>query len=133
MKLFFEIWIALRYLKSRQEEGFISIVSLFSFLGITLGVATIIIVMSVMNGFREEMLTRILGLNGHSSVNIASDSSPMDIANLSNIIISSEDVVYLFPTIQSTVMASSDTHSTGVKLKGLSVEDIKKERFLVIV
>ena len=76
MNFLFEIWIAYRYLRSRQEEGFISIVSLFSFLGITLGVATLIIVMSVMNGFREEMLSRILGLNGHASISIANNSSP---------------------------------------------------------
>ena len=73
MNFLFEIWIAYRYLRSRQEEGFISIVSLFSFLGITLGVATLIIVMSVMNGFREEMLSRILGLNGHASISISND------------------------------------------------------------
>ena len=79
MNFLFEIWIAYRYLRSRQEEGFISIVSLFSFLGITLGVATLIIVMSVMNGFREEMLSRILGLNGHSSISISNDSLSIDL------------------------------------------------------
>ena len=79
MNFLFEIWIAYRYLRSRQEEGFISIVSLFSFLGITLGVATLIIVMSVMNGFREEMLSRILGLNGHASISISNDSLSIDL------------------------------------------------------
>ena len=64
----FEWLVAIRYLRPRRQEGFVSVIALFSFLGIFLGVATLIIVMSVMNGFRQEMLTRILGLNGHLSV-----------------------------------------------------------------
>ena len=123
MNFLFEIWIAYRYLRSRQEEGFISIVSLFSFLGITLGVATLIIVMSVMNGFREEMLSRILGLNGHASISISNDSLSIDLNKLSRLIINSDEVEYAVPTIQSTIMASSKYSSTGVRLKGLEISD----------
>src|ERR671938_1549951 len=61
----FEWVISLRYLRARRKEGFISIIAGFSFLGIMLGVATLIIVMAVMNGFRKELLDKILGLNGH--------------------------------------------------------------------
>src|SRR4051794_41633281 len=61
----FEWMVSLRYLRSRRKEGFISVIALFSFLGITLGVMTLIIVMAVMNGFRKELLDKILGLNGH--------------------------------------------------------------------
>src|SRR5215472_5360810 len=61
----FEWMLSLRYLQARRKEGFISVIAGFSFLGITLGVATLIIVMAVMNGFRQELLTKILGLNGH--------------------------------------------------------------------
>jgi lipoprotein-releasing system permease protein len=57
--------VSLRYLRSRRKEGFISVIAGFSFLGIMLGVATLIIVMAVMNGFRKELLDKILGLNGH--------------------------------------------------------------------
>ena len=57
--------VAWRYLRSRRKEAFISVIAGFSFLGIMLGVATLIVVMAVMNGFRAELLTRILGLNGH--------------------------------------------------------------------
>ena len=64
----FEWMVALRYLRARRQEGFISVIAWFSLLGIALGVATLIIVMAVMNGFRQELLTRILGLNGHVSV-----------------------------------------------------------------
>ncbi len=64
----FEWMIALRYLRARRQEGFVSVISGFSLIGIALGVATLIIVMSVMNGFRHELLSRILGLNGHAVV-----------------------------------------------------------------
>ncbi len=61
----FEWVLALRYLRSRRKEGFISVIAGFSFLGIVLGVATLIIVMAVMNGFRKELFNKILGLDGH--------------------------------------------------------------------
>src|SRR5438034_8430398 len=61
----FEWMLSLRYLRARRQEGFISVIAGFSFLGILLGVATLIIVMAVMNGFRKELLGKILGLNGH--------------------------------------------------------------------
>ncbi|NBQ82896.1 MAG: lipoprotein-releasing system transmembrane subunit LolC, partial [Alphaproteobacteria bacterium] len=63
-----ERMLALRYMRSRRAEGFISVIAWFSLLGIALGVATLIIVMSVMNGFRVELVGRILGLNGHLAV-----------------------------------------------------------------
>ena len=61
----FEWLLSGRYLRARRKEGFISVIAGFSFLGIMLGVATLIIVMAVMNGFRKELLDKILGLNGH--------------------------------------------------------------------
>src|ERR1044071_6087551 len=64
----FEWMLSLRYLRARRKEGFISVIAAFSFLGIMLGVATLIIVMSVMNGFRDELIGKILGLNGHINV-----------------------------------------------------------------
>src|SRR5215510_10419999 len=64
----FEWMLSTRYLRARRKEGFISVIAGFSFLGIMLGVATLIIVMAVMNGFRKELLDKILGLNGHMVV-----------------------------------------------------------------
>ena len=64
----FERMVAFRYLRARRKEGFISVIAGFSLLGIMLGVATLIIVMSVMNGFRSELVGRVLGLNGHLSI-----------------------------------------------------------------
>jgi lipoprotein-releasing system permease protein len=66
----FERMMALRYLRARRKEGFVSVIAGFSLLGIGLGVATLIIVMAVMNGFRQELIGRILGLNGHLSVRL---------------------------------------------------------------
>ena len=122
--------IAFRYLKPKKKEGFLKVISIFSFTGIALGVAILIIVMSVMNGFREEMLHRILGLNGHASINLYSDINPKDISNLTSLILSIDEVKYSLPTIQSTVMASSESFSTGVRLKGLKIEDISKRKIL---
>src|SRR6266496_2262473 len=72
----FEWMLAMRYLRSRRREGFISVISVFSFLGIMLGVATLIVVMAVMNGFRTELLDKILGFSGHATI-IANDRSPI--------------------------------------------------------
>src|SRR3569833_4413720 len=65
----YEWMLATRYLRARRKEGFISVIAGFSFTGIMLGVATLIIVMAVMNGFRNELFAKILGLNGHIIVN----------------------------------------------------------------
>ena len=73
----FEWMLALRYLRARRKEGFISVIAGFSFLGILLGVATLIIVMAVMNGFRKELFNKILGLDGHVVVyKVGSDDFP---------------------------------------------------------
>src|SRR5436305_14319267 len=72
----FEWMVAARYLRARRQESFISVISGFSLIGIALGVATLIIVMSVMNGFRAELLGRILGLNGHLIVQSVTGNVP---------------------------------------------------------
>ena len=72
----FEWLLALRYLRARRKEGFISVIAGFSFIGIMLGVATLIIVMAVMNGFRNELYEKILGLNGHAVVQPMAGTGP---------------------------------------------------------
>src|SRR4029078_5715284 len=75
----FEWILALRYLRPRRKEAFISVIAVFSFLGIMLGVATLVVVMAVMNGFRAELLDKILGINGHIIVQpIESDLTDYD-------------------------------------------------------
>src|SRR5918994_1871899 len=71
----FEWMLAGRYLRTRRREGFVSVIAGFSFLGIMLGVATLIIVLSVMNGFRKELLNKIVGINGH--IFVAPIDSPL--------------------------------------------------------
>ena len=65
---FFEFWVSSKYLFPKTREKFFSLITLFSFFGISLGVATLIIVMSVMNGFREELTSKVLGINGHLKI-----------------------------------------------------------------
>jgi lipoprotein-releasing system permease protein len=74
----FEWLLALRYLRARRKEGFISVIAGFSFIGIMLGVATLIIVMAVMNGFRNQLFEKILGLNGHVVVYKLASNGPFD-------------------------------------------------------
>ena len=74
----FEWMIALRYLRARRREGFISVIAGFSFIGITLGVMTLIVVMAVMNGFRQELFNKMLGLNGHVVVHSLANFTDYD-------------------------------------------------------
>ena len=126
---FFEWMMAFRYLRARRQEGFISIIAWFSLLGISLGVATLIIVMSVMNGFRHELLTRILGLNGHItitsidgrlSINDPIASSVNNIAGVNSIT----------PMIQGQVMASSKSGAQGVIARAIKPKDLKLRQIL---
>ncbi len=121
--------IAFRYLRSRRQEGFISVIAWFSLLGIMLGVATLIIVMSVMNGFREELLTRILGINGH--LNVYSDNSNLgNFDELTNRITKFEGVVKVTPMIEGQVMASANNQASGAVVRGLRLADIKDRKIL---
>ncbi|HIJ63487.1 MAG TPA: lipoprotein-releasing system transmembrane subunit LolC, partial [Rhodospirillaceae bacterium] len=103
----FERMVAARYLRARRREGFISIIAWFSLLGIALGVATLIIVMSVMNGFRAELLGRILGLNGHVGV-YATAGGMSDFDALAARIREIPGVVRVTPTIDGQVMVTAD-------------------------
>ena len=119
----FERLVAMRYLRSRRREGFISVIAWFSLLGIALGVATLIIVMAVMNGFRQELLSRILGLNGHLSVygalNVMSDFDA-----LADRVREVPGVVAVTPIIEGQVMATAQGIARGAVVRGARPEDI---------
>ncbi len=102
----FERMVSLRYLRARRQEGFISVIAGFSLLGIALGVATLIIVMAVMNGFREELLGRILGVNGHLAV-YANGGRITDFDALSERLRKMDGVLTANPQIQGQVMVTS--------------------------
>ncbi|HEY0267467.1 MAG TPA: ABC transporter permease, partial [Rhizomicrobium sp.] len=119
----FEWMLALRYLRAKRRESFISVISLFSLIGIALGVATLIIVMSVMNGFRVELLKSILGLSGH--VTIQSQLGNMaDYDAVTARIRRVPGVVRAAPVIDGQVMASSGNANSGVVVRGMRQADL---------
>ncbi len=120
----FETMVASRYLRSRRREGFISVIAGFSFLGIMLGVATLIIVMSVMNGFRAELIGRILGLNGHISVYAPRGSLP-DHDGVIRRIEGIAGIVNLMPTIEGQALLTTGSNSAGIVVRGLKAVDFE--------
>lgn len=121
-----EIAFAWRYLRSRRKQGFISVISIFSFLGIMLGVATLIIVMAVMNGFHHELLGRILGINAH--LNIAKFGSTMPLEQpLINKLSQTEGVKHVLPVAQGQVLAIANEQHQGVMIHGMSKESLTKK------
>jgi lipoprotein-releasing system permease protein len=120
----FERMMAMRYLRARRQEGFISVIAGFSLLGIALGVATLIIVMSVMNGFRAELLGRILGLNGHMTVS-AYGQPITDYAQLADRIKQVPAVTAANPLIEGQVLASANGAASGALVRGMRPEDLK--------
>ena len=125
----FEWMMAIRYLRARKREGFVSVITWFSLLGIAIGVATLIIVMSVMNGFRGELMGRILGLNGH--VNIYAPVGSMDDYDAKAIIVRGvEGVISASPLIEGQVMASVNGQARGAVLRGIKSEDLRARPML---
>jgi lipoprotein-releasing system permease protein len=120
----FEWMIALRYLRARRQEGFVSVISGFSLVGIALGVATLIIVMSVMNGFRHELLSRILGLNGHAVVQ-SFEGNLVHFDEAVARVRAVPGVTRAAPIIDGQVMATSDNLSAGVIVRGMRKADLK--------
>ena len=114
----------MRYLRARRQEGFISVIAGFSLLGIALGVATLIIVMSVMNGFRAELLGRILGLNGHMTVSAYGQPIP-DYAQLADRIKQVPNITAASPLIEGQVLASANGAASGALVRGMRPEDMK--------
>lgn len=120
----FEWMIAGRYLRARRKEGFISVIAGFSFLGIMLGVATLIIVMAVMNGFRHDLFAKIMGLNGHVIVqNIGDPFNNYD--DVAKKISQVPGVVTAMPVIEGQVMVSSSTQALGGLVRGVRENDLK--------
>ncbi len=121
--------MALRYLRARRKEGLISVIAWFSLLGIALGVATLIIVMAVMNGFRQELLTRILGINGH--LNIYGQTEQIhDFDTISQRIIKVDGVTNVIPIIEGQVMVTAHGVAQGSIVRGIRGKDLKKRKII---
>jgi lipoprotein-releasing system permease protein len=121
----FEWMLSLRYLRARRKEGFISVIAGFSFLGIMLGVATLIIVMAVMNGFRQELLSKILGLNGHLLIQPL-ESPLTDYADVSDRVSKVDGVYLAAPLVEGQALASSPFNASGVVVRGMRGADLMK-------
>src|SRR5919106_1101935 len=115
--------IAGRYLRPRREEGFISVIALFSLLGIALGVGTLIVVLAVMSGFRAELLGRVLGLNGHLTVQAGPDGLA-EFDDLAERLRAADGVVSVTPLVAGQVMASANGVASGALVRGIRPADL---------
>jgi lipoprotein-releasing system permease protein len=121
----FEWMLAGRYLRTRRREGFVSVIAGFSFLGIMLGVATLIVVLSVMNGFRKELLDKIVGINGH--IFVAPIDRPLtDFAEVSSRIAALPGIRRAIPMVEGQAFGSSQYNGSGVLVRGVRGEDMKR-------
>jgi lipoprotein-releasing system permease protein len=120
----FEWLLAGRYLRARRKEGFISVIAGFSFLGIMLGVATLIIVMAVMNGFRKDLFSKILGLNGHIVVYKIGEPFT-DYPDKAAKVAAVPGVTHAIPIIEGQVMVSSSAQALGALVRGIGENDLK--------
>ncbi|MGE5366378.1 MAG: lipoprotein-releasing ABC transporter permease subunit [Betaproteobacteria bacterium] len=121
----FEWMLSLRYLRARRREGFISVIAGFSFIGIMLGVATLIIVMAVMNGFRQELLSKILGLNGHLLIQPL-ESPLTDYAAVADRVSKVDGIYLAAPLVEGQALASSPFNASGVVVRGMLGADLAK-------
>ena len=121
----FEWMLALRYLRARRKEGFISVIAGFSFVGIMLGVATLIIVLAVMNGFRKELFDKILGLNGHVVIH-SIDGRFTDFDAVAGRLRDVNGIKHVMPLIEGQEMISTTSLANGALVRGLREEDLKK-------
>jgi len=119
-----EWMLSLRYLRARRKEGFISVIAGFSFLGIMLGVATLIIVMAVMNGFRHELLDKILGLNGHLLIQPL-EKPLTDWEEVAARISAVKGIKLAAPIVEGQALASSPFNAGGVLVRGIRLKDLE--------
>ncbi|MGO9545111.1 MAG: lipoprotein-releasing ABC transporter permease subunit [Rhodomicrobium sp.] len=120
----FEWLLAFRYLRARRKKGSVSVIAVFAVLGIALGVATLIIVLSVMNGFRKELFDKILGLNGHVIVRPLGRAFT-DYAETADRLNAVPGVKVSLPVVEGQVMISSQLSSSGIIVRGLREKDLK--------
>ena len=121
----FEWMMAGRYLRARRKEAFISVIGWLTLIGVAIGVATLIVVMSVMNGFRAELLTKILGLNGHFTA-YPIDAKFTDYDETAMKLETVDGVVTAIPYVEGQALASGQQESTGVSVRGIEGASIDK-------
>ncbi|MBK93165.1 MAG: lipoprotein-releasing system transmembrane subunit LolC [Rickettsiales bacterium] len=124
----FEFFLSTKYLFPKTRDSFFSIITFFSLMGIALGVATLIIVMSVMNGFRTELISKFLGVNGHFKIEKYDNSKISDYSILINQLESKNSKLSIEPTIISQGLVSSKGFSSGIFIKGISESGLSKRK-----
>jgi len=125
----FELYLAFRFLKAKKSEKFISVVSIFSLIGIAIGVAALIIVMSVMNGFRTELTSKILSFDGDVTIS----SYNQKIANYADLIIKLEkyeEIKKAVPVIEKQVLVAKNDNNLGVIVKGITEDELLTKRII---
>ncbi len=127
---FFEFFLAFRYIRSRKSEGFISLSSWFSFIGIALGVATLIIVMSVMNGFRSELINRVLGINGHLMIYSKNNQFIKNYNEIINLVSDENNILAIIPQVDGQGLARSKNYISGVMIRGIRWSDLRAKKIL---
>ena len=115
--------IAFRFLKARKKDGFLNVISIFSFIGISLGVAVLIIVMSVMNGFRTELINKIVGFNSHITVKSYENSIDLNKLNNNNLKLISKHII--LSNSGEAIILKNNT-SKGIVLRGYQGDDYSK-------
>ena len=127
----FERLTALRYLRAKRKEGFISVITSFAFVGIALGVATLIIVTSVMNGFKTELLNRILGINGHISIAAIRNTPFTNYVDATKALENKVPGVDIaIPLAEKQLLATAGNSAEGIMLRGINANDILKKKVL---
>lgn len=127
MLLSLEWQIAYRYLRSRRRQGFISVIAAFSFLGVALGVAALIVVMSVMNGFHKELLGKILGTSGHITVSEMTGKGIKEYTQLASQLESRAGIEKAIPLVEGQAMAIHKQTASGTLVKGISITDLARK------
>ena len=128
----FERMVAMRYLRARRQEGFVSVIAGFSFLGIALGVATLIVVMSVMNGFHVELLSKILGFNSHLSLSSSSGNGTVtDFDAVTEKLRKVPGIASVTPTVQGQVFATGTrSGGAGALVKSVRQDDLQARKLI---
>ncbi len=120
----FEWMLALRYLRARRKESFISVISIFSLVGIALGVATLIVVISVMNSWHTKLLDEAISFTGHVRVESGETRGLDDVDKLSQKLGAISGVAAITPVIEAKALASVDANATGVEVRGVTLSDL---------
>ncbi|MDR1498914.1 MAG: lipoprotein-releasing ABC transporter permease subunit [Rickettsiales bacterium] len=123
----FEFFVALRYLRSRRQERFISVTAIFSFVGIALGVATLIVVMSVMNGFRKELVRNIIGINAHLSI-FPKDGDQSLYGKIIEDLSGNVNIETINPLVENQVMVVVGDRAVGGIAKAIQLKDLKSKK-----